>query len=98
PLRLADVWTDIQTIADALDVSEQGRALLSQLKNRVVDVILKTCMVKKKPSVACIEWLDPLMAAGNWLPELAEFAGGRNLFGQPGQHSPWLEWETLRQK
>jgi iron complex transport system substrate-binding protein len=48
PLRLADIWADIQTIADALGLHEAGRVLLLQLKNHVVDVILKTCMIKKK--------------------------------------------------
>ena len=47
-------------------------------------------------AIACIEWLDPLMAAGNWVPELVELAGGRNLFGAVGEHSPWLEWEAVR--
>ena len=97
PLRLADIWTDFQTIADALGVPDAGRALLSQLKNRVVDVILKTCMLKKKPSVACIEWFDPLMAAGNWVPEMVELAGGHDVLGVPGRHSGWLEWENLAQ-
>jgi iron complex transport system substrate-binding protein len=46
--------------------------------------------------VAAIEWLAPLMAAGNWMPEMVEMAGGRNLFGQSGSHSPWLAWEDLR--
>ena len=36
------------------------------------------------------------MAAGNWMPELVELAGGTNLFGTAGEHSPWLEWEALR--
>jgi iron complex transport system substrate-binding protein len=97
PLRLADVWTDIQTIADALGVTEEGRDLLSRLKNRVVDVILKTCMIKKRPSAACLEWLDPLMAAGNWVPEMVELAGGRDVLGQPGRPSAWLEWKALTQ-
>jgi iron complex transport system substrate-binding protein len=95
PLRLADVWADIQTIADALGVSEEGRAVLLQLKNRVVDVILKTCMIKKRPSVVCVEWFDPLMAAGNWVPEMVELAGGHDLLGSPGRHSAWLEWKNL---
>jgi iron complex transport system substrate-binding protein len=97
PLRLADVWTDIQTIADALGVPEAGRDLLAGLKNRVVDVILKTCMLKKKPSAACLEWLDPLMAAGLWVPEMVELAGGRDVLGQPGRPSAWLEWKSLAQ-
>lgn len=52
----------------------------------------------KNPTVACIEWLDPLMAAGNWVPELVEMAGGVNLFGEAGKHSPWMTWEELVQK
>ena len=35
------------------------------------------------------------MAAGNWVPELIEKAGGQNLFGTGGQHSPWMTWEQL---
>jgi iron complex transport system substrate-binding protein len=95
PARLADVWKDIQTIADALGAGEEGRALLWPLKNRVVDIIQTTCMIKKRPAVACLEWLDPLMAAGNWLPEMVELAGGRDLFGEPGRPSAWLDWDKL---
>jgi iron complex transport system substrate-binding protein len=97
PRRLADVWKDIQTIADAAGVGEAGREWLSQLKHRVVDVIQKTCMIKKRPDVACIEWIDPLMAAGNWAPEMVDLAGGRDVLGAPGRHSAWLEWEKLVQ-
>jgi iron complex transport system substrate-binding protein len=50
---------------------------------------------RDRPTVACIEWLEPLMAAGNWVPELVEMAGGVNLFGEPGKHSPWMSWEQL---
>jgi iron complex transport system substrate-binding protein len=49
----------------------------------------------KKPRVAVLEWLDPLMGAGNWTPELVKMAGGEHLFGEIGQHSPWLSWEEL---
>jgi iron complex transport system substrate-binding protein len=97
PNRLTDLWKDIQTVAEALEVKERGRELLAQLKNRVVDIIPKTCLIKRRPTVACLEWLDPLMGAGNWIPELVDIAGGVNLFGQAGLHSPWLEWEALRQ-
>jgi iron complex transport system substrate-binding protein len=97
PLRLADIWQDIQTIADALEVSDEGRAVLWRLKSRVVDIIQQTCLLKKRPSVACMEWLDPLIAAGNWTPEMVELAGGRDALSAPGRHSAWLEWEKLNQ-
>jgi iron complex transport system substrate-binding protein len=52
-------------------------------------------MAQSRPSVAAIEWLGPLMAGGNWMPELIEIAGGRSLFMQPGEHSSSLEWTSL---
>ena len=90
PQRFAQVWDDIHAVAAALGVSEKGREVVRQLKHQVADVIERTAGLRRKPSVACIEWLEPLMAAGNWVPELVELAGGRNLLGQVGQHSPWL--------
>jgi len=98
PQRLVDVWDNILTVAKVLGVSERGLALVKQLKHRVADVIEKAARVKRPPSVACIEWLDPLMAAGNWVPELVELAGGLNLFGESGKHSPWLRWEDVLER
>jgi iron complex transport system substrate-binding protein len=45
--------------------------------------------------VAFIEWVEPLMAGGNWMPELIDIAGGHNLFGQAGKHSDWMQWAEL---
>ncbi|MEO0378614.1 MAG: ABC transporter substrate-binding protein, partial [Cyanobacteria bacterium P01_A01_bin.17] len=86
-----DVWQDIRRVAAALEVD--ATPLLSELQAR-----LEACRNRTYatcPGVACIEWIDPLMAAGNWVPELVEIAGGKNLLGQTGQHSPWLTWEAL---
>ena len=48
-----------------------------------------------RPSVACIEWIDPLMAAGNWVPELVELAGGRDCLGRAGRHSSYMTFGDL---
>src|SRR5581483_3773970 len=98
PVRLADIWEDIRRVAVALDLADHGKEVLRSLKNRVVSIIEKTCVLKNRPSVACIEWIEPLMAAGNWVPELVELAGGSNLVGESGKHSPWMNWETLAQQ
>ncbi|NBR85272.1 MAG: cobalamin-binding protein [Verrucomicrobia bacterium] len=95
PRRLADVWEDIRRVAALLEVAEPGREALRVLKNRCVDVIEKACLLTR-PSMACLEWLDPLMGAGNWVPELVELAGGKNVFGTAGQHTGRLRWEELR--
>jgi iron complex transport system substrate-binding protein len=95
PNVLADIWTDIQRVAETLQVG--CRLALSDLQSRVNVCEQKTQFLDADavPSVVCIEWTDPLMAAGNWIPELVKLAGGRSLFGVVGQHSPWLKWEEL---
>jgi iron complex transport system substrate-binding protein len=98
PRRLPDVWEDIRRVAVALGIEAEGRERLRRLKLRCVDVIEKACLLKRRPSLACLEWLDPLMAAGNWVPELVELAGGANLFGTAGEHSPWLKWDAVREQ
>lgn len=94
PNNLAEVWHSIRNVADALGVSTKGEMLVQQLKDRIQGIIGR--VPKARPTVACLEWLDPLMAAGNWVPELVELAGGRNLFGEAGKHSPWMSWEQAR--
>lgn len=93
PNVLADVWADIQRVADALGVD--GQSVIQDLQARVEQCQQKTQAVSARPSVVCIEWAEPLMAAGNWVPELVSLAGGKNLLGITGQHSPKLEWQTL---
>lgn len=96
--RITGLWADIAGISDAIGARAEGQTLLSALKNRVVDVLQKTCAVNRRRSVACLDWLDPLMSAGHWMPELVDFAGGINLFGNPGQPSAGLTWRELIEK
>ena len=95
PNALADVWTSIEQVADALQVSERGGEVIGRLQERMKTLAERTRGLAAWPTVACIEWIDPLMAVGNWMPELIEMAGGVNLFGVAGAHSPWMTWEEL---
>jgi iron complex transport system substrate-binding protein len=95
PATLGDVWSDIARVAETLGVPEAGQRLAISLADRVTSVAERALRVKVRPGVACIEWIEPLMAAGNWVPELVTLAGGRNLFGETGVHSPWLEFSAL---
>ena len=97
PNKLSDIWDDIQKVATALDVKEKGDSLVSAMHDRI-NTLSRMVGHLKRRSVACIEWLEPLMAAGNWVPELVEIAGGGNMCGIKGQHSPWMEFEDLIDK
>lgn len=99
PNALADVWEDIRRVARALGIVERGEALIADLKSRMEEIAGRASSIATtdRPRIACIEWQDPLMAAGNWVPELVDMAAGANLFGEAGKHSPWMTWEQLRE-
>ena len=92
---LDDIFNDIRRVAVALDADSRGERLVAELRERMERIVERAGDVEERPSVACIEWIHPLMAAGNWMPELVAMAGGRNLFGTAGEHAPWIEWEQL---
>lgn len=98
PNSLADLWADIQNVADALAVSKRGRELIARLQARMRSLAGRVPADSSQATVACIEWLEPLMAGGNWVPELVEMVGGVNLFGEAGRHSPGMSWEELNAK
>jgi len=93
PIWLRDVWDDLRRVASALGVD--GKPLVRELTGRIDAITTAARDIAHKPTVATVEWIDPLMTAGNWMPELVEMAGGVNLFGKAGVHSPWLEWDDL---
>jgi len=96
PYRLQDVWKDVRRIGNVLGNPDRAQTLVQHYKQRLDDLRRKTAVFGLEPRVAVLEWLDPLMGAGNWTPELVSFAGAKNLFGEVGHHSPLLNWEDLQ--
>lgn len=96
PYRLQDVWEDVLRVGLALGKRDQAQALVERYHQRLTDLATKTAAFGSKPRVAVLEWLDPLMATGNWTPELVAYAGGENIFGEIGLHSSRLTWEELQ--
>lgn len=94
PNSVEDIVNDILTIAEILNVRKKGKELVELIKAKI-DSTEKIVYQKSSPSVAAIEWIDPLMAAGNWVPQLIKVAGGKNLFGEAGKHSPWMKYNDL---
>ena len=94
PNRLEDVWHDIETIAASADVTGRGRNRAAELRGRIVALGDRTAGLARS-RLACLEWFEPLMAAGNWVPDLAAAAGGVCELVAPGAHSSWLEFDAL---
>lgn len=93
---LAGVWQDIVMVAEALGVKAKGAAYVRGLQVRVAEIAAKAKTLPEKPRVAVIEWIEPIMAGGNWMPELVTLAGGESLFAEAGKNSPYIKWDELR--
>jgi iron complex transport system substrate-binding protein len=94
PDSLADACADIRKVADALCAPDAGEALVQEVRRRIAAVTAQVAG-RARPRVAFIEWVEPLMAGGNWMPELIEAAGGASLFGIAGRRSDWMQWPDL---
>jgi len=97
PNKLDDIFADIKTVATALDVIKAGNVLIEDLQERVDIIRHKLKYVESRPTLACIEWLEPLMVSGNWIPEVVSSAGGSSILAEAGKHSPFVKWEDIQQ-
>lgn len=95
PINLEQVLQSFLTIAKALNAGEKGRELINHIQNGFSAISDKVAG-HDRPTVVSVEWLDPLMTGGNWMPELIEIAGGQNLLSEAGKHSPWCDWDSIR--
>jgi iron complex transport system substrate-binding protein len=91
PCSMADIRDDFRRVAEAVGVNAEPVI-------QTLDARMEALRGHSNQTVACIEWLAPLMAAGNWTPELVAMAGGIDVFGKAGVHSPWISWEDLLAK
>ena len=94
PQKLSDIWEDINLIAKSLGVAKKGLDFTGQIKDEV-DNLKSLYSSKIIPTIACVEWINPLMFAGNWVPEMVKIAGGKDLFGRIGMHSDWSTYDIL---
>jgi len=94
PDSMADTYADIRRVAAALGAPAAGEDLVGRMQHRI-DAVRAQVTGQPRPRVAFVEWVEPLMAGGNWMPELIDAAGGHNLFGEAGKHSDWMQWDDL---
>lgn len=83
PKSLADIYTDIATIAGVAGVSSRGEEVISSMRQRIEQMRTRTVALPR-PRVFCEEWGKPLIASQAWVAELVEAAGGEFL-GAPGR-------------
>ena len=96
PNTLSEVFDDIRKVAKGLNLDQKtSENLIKPLEKRVKNIQIKS-LKQKKRTVACIEWIEPLMAAGNWIPEMVKISGGEDIFGKSGKDSHWIRFDEIK--
>ena len=98
PNCLDDIWDDIRRTADSLGDPGAGRLCVDALSGRIdalAEQIADAVGDARQPTVAVVEWADPLMTAGHWTMELVARAGAQPVLGEPRGPSLQIDLDQL---
>lgn len=95
PQTLEDILDNILTVGEVSGTILRAQKLVAQLQRRIERVRAQTESVAHRPKVCCIEWLDPIMIGGHWVPQMVEYAGGEDWLGEVGYPSRSADWEEV---
>jgi len=94
PHGLWDILDTIRLLGDLTGTGDHAAALVARLRERS-EHVRGAVAGRPRPTVICLEWLDPLFVAGHWVPEMVDLAGGSDLLGHPRAHSYTVEWRAV---
>jgi iron complex transport system substrate-binding protein len=99
PHSLEDVLDDVRRIGRAIDREDRAEEVNAGLRERTARVRDRTADLapEDRPRVAVLDWTDPVMTAGHWVPELVEWAGGEYGLAERGAASRPREWAEIRE-
>ncbi len=95
PQYVGDVLEDIRRVGAATGAEAEAERITSDMQQRIDNIAARTADIVHRPRVLHLEWVDPLMCGGHWVPEMVEMAGGENCFGDKETGSFRLEWEEV---
>ena len=95
PQYLGDVLEDVRRVGRATGAEAVADDVTSRMQERIDAVTQRAELADGQPRVLHLEWTDPLMCGGHWVPEMVEMAGGDNCFGDKEMGSFPLEWDAV---
>ncbi len=94
PTTIGEVLADVPRLAEAAGVPEEGEQLVEVAGERI-EAVQAAVEGAPRPTVAALEWLDPVFAGGHWVPQMIELAGGEDVLGLAGEKSRVVEWAEV---
>ncbi len=95
PLHIGDVVEDLNRIGRATGTEAKAAEITTGLTERIEAVAERAKDADHHPSVLHVEWAEPIMCGGHWVPEMTELAGGVNCFGDKDTGTLKLDWDEV---
>ena len=95
PNTLREVFDTINLVGRAVGCVARAKSYVTSLDERVNKVREAARLISTKPRVGFLEWLDPPFNGGHWTPELIEYAGGVDCFGNKHEPSQTIDHKTI---
>ena len=95
PQYVGDVLEDIRRVGQATGAEAEAERITTDMQQRIDSIAARTADITHRPRVLHLEWVDPLMCGGHWVPEMVDMAGGENCFGDKETGSFRLEWDEV---
>ena len=95
PLHIGDVVEDINRVGRATGTEAKAAEITSGLAARIESIVERAKDADNQSSVLHVEWADPVMCGGHWVPEMTEMAGGTNSFGDKDTGTLKLDWDEV---
>jgi len=95
PKTIKDVLENILLIGKLVGRRKESERVVSKLRSRISFVSSKAKDAVERPRVLNLEWTNPPMAGGHWIPEMIEIAGGVDGIAKAGKGTVKLDWEKV---
>ncbi len=94
PRSLEEICLSIEEVGAMTGQADGAADTASAMRQRLAEMsALRRAELPAR--VACIEWTDPLMAGGHWVPEMVRIAGGVDVLGVAGAPSRYVSWDEV---
>ena len=96
PKTLDDIWDDIRRVGKSLNTLSPYQSFKETVV-QTIRLIQNTIPPQPptRPNVWTVEWFQPAMIGGLWVPEMSERGGGQGLIASPFQPAPTVSKDTL---
>ena len=95
PTTLEEILETIAHVGALTGRQERAEAVVAGLRERIDRVAASVAGAGNRPRVLCVEWLDPVMVGGHWVPGMVETAGGADGLGKSGEPSFTVTWRQV---